>query len=76
MKDREEPCPPIVPTDFNLYYAEGDEFDPDLNDIQLPQHPMSLNEFPSSGSLDSMDSGTDDVLCIPDNIATGPCGGF
>ena len=40
MKDREEPCPPIVSTDFNLDNAGGDEFDPDVNDIQ---HPMSFN---------------------------------
>ena len=58
MKDREDPCPPIVPTDFNLYYAEGDEFDPEVNDVE---HPMFLNGFPSSGRFDSMDSCTDYV---------------
>ena len=33
MKDREDPCPPIIPPDFNLYYAAGDEFDPDVDDL-------------------------------------------
>ena len=55
-----DPCPPVIPEGFDLYYEEGDELeDYHYNDIELPTvllENQDYNDIDLRGRIDSMDS--------------------